>query len=48
VDLVQTVVISKTQGHQSAFLQVHGDIANIVASMEVLERLTGVFSLSTE
>ncbi|MDR7030630.1 hypothetical protein [Rhizobium rosettiformans] len=30
-DLIQTVVISKTPGHQSASLQVHGDIANITA-----------------
>ena len=29
-DLIQTVVIGKTPGHQPATLQVHGDIANII------------------
>ncbi|NEJ31717.1 recombinase family protein [Rhizobium leguminosarum] len=42
-DLIQTVVIGKTPGHQPASLQVHGDIANIMASMEVLERLEQQF-----
>lgn len=35
-DLIQTVVIGKTPGHQPATLQVHGDIANIMASMDVI------------
>jgi hypothetical protein len=30
-------VIGKTPGHQPATLQVHGSIANIMASMEVLD-----------
>ncbi|PZM15299.1 hypothetical protein [Rhizobium tubonense] len=30
-DLIQTVVIGKTRGHQPASLQVHGSIANIMA-----------------
>ncbi|WP_173509327.1 hypothetical protein [Sinorhizobium psoraleae] len=33
-DFIQTVVIGKTPGHQPASLQVHGSIANIMASME--------------
>jgi deoxyadenosine/deoxycytidine kinase len=36
-DLIQTVVIGKTPGHQPATLQVHGDIANIMASMDVID-----------
>ncbi len=36
-DLIQTVVIGKTPGHQPASLQVHGDIANIMASMDVID-----------
>ena len=36
-DLIQTVVIGKTPGHEPASLQVHGSIANIMASMEVLD-----------
>ena len=31
-DLIQTVVIGKAPGHQPASLQVHGDIASILAS----------------
>jgi hypothetical protein len=42
-DLIQTVVIGKTPGHQPASLQVHGDIANIIASVEVFERLRHQF-----
>ena len=34
--LIQTVVIGKTPGHQPASLQVHGDIAHIMASMDVI------------
>ena len=36
-DLIQTVVIGKTPGHQPASLQVHGDTANIMASMDVID-----------
>ncbi|RFZ86304.1 recombinase family protein [Shinella sp. WSJ-2] len=36
-DLIQTVVIGKTPGHRPASLQVHGDIANIMASMDVID-----------
>ena len=36
-DLIQKVVIGKTPGHQPATLQVHGSIANIMASMEVFD-----------
>ena len=32
-DLIQTVVIGKTPGHQPASLQVHGDIANIMVTL---------------
>lgn len=42
-DLIQTVVIGKTPGHQSAALQVHGDIANVMASMEVLDLMEQQF-----
>ncbi|MCW0001348.1 recombinase family protein [Pararhizobium sp. YC-54] len=42
-DLIQTVVIGKTPGHQPASLQVHGSIANIMASMEVLDLLEQQF-----
>ena len=38
-DLIQKVVIGKTPGHQPAALQVHGSIANIMASMEALDVL---------
>ncbi len=36
-DLIQTVVIGKTPCHQPASLQVHGDIAMIMASMDVID-----------
>jgi DNA invertase Pin-like site-specific DNA recombinase len=36
--LVQTVVIGKTPGHQPASLQVHGLIAAIFAQMDVMDR----------
>ncbi|MBD8687828.1 MULTISPECIES: hypothetical protein [unclassified Rhizobium] len=42
-DLMQTVVIGKTPGHQPARLQVHGDIATIMASMEVLDLMEQQF-----
>ena len=42
-DLIQTVVIGKTPGHQPASLQVYGDIANIMASMDVLDVLQQQF-----
>jgi hypothetical protein len=42
-DLIQTVVIGKTPGHQPASLQVHGDIANIMASMDVIDFLRQQF-----
>jgi len=42
-DLIQTVVIGKTPGHQPASLQVHGSIANIMASMEGLDLLEQQF-----
>ncbi|MFN7091905.1 MAG: hypothetical protein ACK4P4_15255 [Allorhizobium sp.] len=32
-------MIGKTPGHQPASLEVHGDIANIMASMEVIDVL---------
>lgn len=35
-DLIQTVVIGKSP-HQPATLQVHGSIASIMASMEVID-----------
>ncbi len=38
-DLIQTVVIGKTPGHEPASLEVHGDIANIMASMDVSDVL---------
>ena len=34
---MRTVVIGKTAGHQPATLQVHGDIANLMASMDVID-----------
>jgi flagellar biosynthesis chaperone FliJ len=42
-DLIQRVVIGKTPGHQPATLQVHGSIANIMASMEVLDLMEQPF-----
>ncbi|MGO7177958.1 hypothetical protein ACCT06_29330 [Rhizobium ruizarguesonis] len=42
-DLIQTVVIGKTPGHQPASLQVHGSIANIMASMEAIDVLEHQF-----
>ncbi|PLK73166.1 hypothetical protein C0V73_04990 [Rhizobium sp. TH135] len=36
-DLIQTVGIGNTPGHESASLEVHGDIASIMASMEVID-----------
>jgi hypothetical protein len=42
-DLIQTVVIGKSPGHQPASLQVHGSIANIMASMEVLDLMEQQF-----
>lgn len=42
-DLIQTVVIGKTPGHQPASLQVHGDIAHIMASMDVIDILQQQF-----
>lgn len=42
-DLIQTVVIGKTAGHQPASLQVHGDIANIMASMDVIDLMEQQF-----
>ena len=42
-DLIQTVVIGKTPGQQPASLQVHGSIANIMASMEVLDLMEQQF-----
>ncbi|MBB3542200.1 MULTISPECIES: hypothetical protein [unclassified Rhizobium] len=36
-------VIGKTPGHQPAGLQVHGSIANIMASMEVLDLMEQQF-----
>ena len=40
---IQKVLIGKTPGHQPASLQVHGDIANIMASMEVLDLMEQQF-----
>src|SRR3546814_10323227 len=42
-DLIQTVVIGKSPGHQPASLQVHGDIANIMASMDVMDLMQQQF-----
>lgn len=42
-DLIQTVVNGKTPGHQPASLQVHGDIAHIMASMDVIDILQQQF-----
>ncbi|WP_436051552.1 recombinase family protein [Rhizobium leguminosarum] len=42
-DLIQTVVIGKTPGHQPASLQVHSSIANIMASMEAIDVLEQQF-----
>ena len=42
-DLIQKVVIGKTPGHQPATLPVHGSIANIMASMEVLDLMEQPF-----
>jgi hypothetical protein len=42
-DLIQTVLIGETPGHQPARLQVRGDIANIVASMKVLDLMEQQF-----
>jgi len=42
-DLIQTVVIGQTPGHQPASLQVHGSIANIMASMEAIDVLEQQF-----
>ena len=42
-DLIQKVVIGKTPGHQPATLEMHGPIANIVASMEVMDLLKQAF-----
>jgi hypothetical protein len=42
-DLIQTVVIGKTPGHQPTSLQVHGDIAHIMASMDVIDVLQQQF-----
>ena len=44
-DLIQTAVIAKTRGHQPASLQVHGSIANIMASMEALDLVERPFIL---
>jgi hypothetical protein len=42
-DLIQTVVIGKTPGHQPATQQVHCSIANIMASMEALDLMEQQF-----
>ena len=42
-DLIQTVVIGKTPGHQPASLEVHGHIANIMASMDLIDVLQQQF-----
>ena len=42
-DLIQTVGIGKTPGHELASLEVHGDIANIMASTEVIDVLQQQF-----
>jgi len=38
-DLIQTVGIGKPPGHEPASLEVHGDIANIMASIDVIDVL---------
>ncbi|EKJ95497.1 recombinase [Bradyrhizobium lupini HPC(L)] len=47
-DLIQVVVIGKTPGHQPAALQVHGDIANIMASMDVIDIMQQQFVASAQ
>ncbi|WP_454284811.1 recombinase family protein [Rhizobium leguminosarum] len=47
-DLIETVVIGKTPGHQPAALQVHGDIANIMASMDVIDLMQQQFVASAQ
>ncbi len=47
-DLIHTVVIGKTPGHQPAALQVHGDIANIMASMDVIDMMQRQFVASAQ
>ncbi|MGO4565907.1 recombinase family protein [Rhizobium sp. 2YAF20] len=47
-DLIQRVVIGKTPGHQPATLQVHGSIANIMASMEVIDLLQRQFIVAAQ
>jgi hypothetical protein len=42
-DLIQTVVIGKTPGHQPANVQVHDDIAHIMASMDAIDVLQQQF-----
>ena len=42
-DLIQTVVIGKTLGHQPASLQVHGLIAAIFAQMDVMDLMEQQF-----
>jgi hypothetical protein len=42
-DLIQTVVIGKTPGHQPASLQVHGLIAAIFAQMDVMDLMEQQF-----
>lgn len=47
-DLIQTIVIAKTPGHQPAALQVHGNIANIMASMDVIDIMQQQFVASAQ
>ncbi|MBW9075774.1 recombinase family protein [Agrobacterium deltaense] len=47
-DLIHTVVIGKTPGHQPAALQVHGDIANIMASMDVIDMMQHQFAAAAQ
>ena len=47
-DLIQTVVIGKTRGHQPASLQVHGDIAHIMASMDAIDVMQQQFFAAAE
>ncbi|WP_139330634.1 hypothetical protein [Rhizobium sp. RU33A] len=42
-DLIRIAVIGTTPGHRPASLQVHGDIAHIMTSMDVIDVLQQQF-----
>ncbi|THV28554.1 hypothetical protein FAA86_23980, partial [Rhizobium rosettiformans W3] len=47
-DLIHSVVIGKTTGHQPASLQVHGDIAHIMASIDAIDVMQQQFFAAAE